>query len=119
MSSSKIIDMQRYFAAGVYLSETQNPIPSLSAKCRHLHKFTCKGTLRQVFICLRPRTPYPPPKYCSVYVYTVYLFIQGRGLGGGGELNQREGERATGLSTDHKAGLKIPTRNWLSPVYKL
>jgi hypothetical protein len=25
-----------------------------SAKCRHLRKFTCKGTLRQVFICLRP-----------------------------------------------------------------
>jgi hypothetical protein len=21
------------------------------AKCRHLNKFTCKGTLRQVFIC--------------------------------------------------------------------
>ncbi len=25
-----------------------------NAKCRHLKKFTCKGTLRQVFICLRP-----------------------------------------------------------------
>ncbi len=24
------------------------------AKCRHIKKFTCKGTLRQVFICLRP-----------------------------------------------------------------
>jgi hypothetical protein len=31
------------------------------AKCRHLKKFTCKGTLRQVFICLRLRTPYSPP----------------------------------------------------------
>jgi hypothetical protein len=30
-----------------------------NAKCRHLKKFTCKGTLRKVFICLRPRTPYP------------------------------------------------------------
>ncbi len=27
-----------------------------NAKCRHLKKFTCKGTLRQVFISLRPRT---------------------------------------------------------------
>jgi hypothetical protein len=25
-----------------------------NAKCRHLKKFTCKWTLRQVFICLRP-----------------------------------------------------------------
>ncbi len=24
------------------------------AKCRHIKKLTCKGTLRQVFICLRP-----------------------------------------------------------------
>ncbi len=24
------------------------------AKCRHLQKITCKGTLRQMFICLRP-----------------------------------------------------------------
>ncbi len=28
-----------------------------NAKCRHLNNMTCKGTLRQVFICLRPRTP--------------------------------------------------------------
>ncbi len=44
-------------------------------------KLTCKGTLRQVFICLRPRTPYPPLH--NVYLYTVYLFTQGRGEGGG------------------------------------
>jgi hypothetical protein len=25
-----------------------------NAKCRHLKKLICKGTLRQVFICLRP-----------------------------------------------------------------
>ncbi len=42
------------------------------AKC-HLTKLACKGTLRQVFICLRPRTLYPPPPY------TIYLFTQGRG----------------------------------------
>ncbi len=28
-----------------------------NAKCRYLKKFTCKGTLRLVFICLRPSPP--------------------------------------------------------------
>ncbi len=37
------------------------------------------------------RTPYhPPPPLYTVYVFTVYLFTQGRG---GGKLNQREGHR--------------------------
>jgi len=44
------------------------------AKCPHLKKLTCKGTLRQVFICLRPRTPYPSPPYtlstCIQYHYS-------------------------------------------------
>jgi hypothetical protein len=47
------------------------------AKCLHLRKSTFKGTLRQVFICLRPRTPYL--SLYNVYVYTVYLFTQRRG----------------------------------------
>jgi hypothetical protein len=54
-----------------------------NATYRHLKKLTCKVTLRRVFICLRPRTPYPPPPY-TLYMYivhTVYLFTQGRGRG--------------------------------------
>jgi hypothetical protein len=44
------------------------------------------------------RTPYSPLSHI-VYIYTVYLFTQGRGEGG--ELNKREGERGnTGDSTD-------------------
>ncbi len=64
------------------------------AKCRHL--LTCKETLRYVFICLRPRTPYPPLH--TAYMYTVYL---------GGELNQREVKRGN----SSQSWSKIPT--WL------
>jgi hypothetical protein len=50
-----------------------------NAKGCHLKKLTCKGTLGQVFICRRPRTPYPPPLHI-VYVYTVLINTgQGRG----------------------------------------
>ncbi len=64
------------------------------AKCRHVKKLTWKGTLRQVFICLRPRTP-------LIHCLRVYSLLIHTGKGG---MNQREGE-----STDQKAGLKIPT----------
>jgi hypothetical protein len=77
-----------------------------NAKCCHLKKFTCKGTLRQVFICLRPRTHTPPPPHTHM-LYT-----------GGGESWTREKETwaAWGeYSTDHTVGLKIPT--WVN-VYK-
>ncbi len=57
-------------------------------------KLTCKGTLRQVFIYLRPRTPYPP-SYHTVYVYEAYLFTQGMGGGGGGRWNREKVRGAT------------------------
>ncbi len=53
-----------------------------------LKKFSVKGTLRQVFICLRPRTPYPPP------------------TGKGGEAGRVEPERKVREATVHKAGSK-------------
>ncbi len=62
-----------------------------NAKCHHLKKLTCKGTFRQVFICLRPRTLTPPPLYIllhTVYVYSVCILIH---TGRGRELNRREG----------------------------
>jgi hypothetical protein len=80
-----------------------------NAKCCHLKKLT-KGTLRQVFICLRPRTPYPPP-------YTLYICIQytnwHREGGGSWTREKRRG------ATVHKAGSKILTWRTASPVYKL
>ncbi len=70
------------------------------AKCR-----TCKGTLRQVFNCVRPHlymTPYPPPLH-KVIQYMQYNnpHIEG----GGGELTR---EKVRG-ATVQKAGSKIPT----------
>jgi hypothetical protein len=69
-----------------------------NAKCRHLNKLTCKGTLRQVFICLRPRTPYPP-------LYTLYTVQYTYSHREGGESLTREKVRG---ATVHKAGSKIP-----------
>ncbi len=93
-----------------------------NAKCRHRTTLTCKGTLWQVLICLRPRTPYPPPLY-SAYMYTLYLFTHG---GGEGESLAREkGRGATGGNrgeySHKKLGWKyqrdgLYARNWLSPV---
>jgi hypothetical protein len=66
-------------------------------------KLTYNGTLRQMFIYLKPRTPYPPPPPLhTVYVYTVHLFTQGRG--GRVEPERRlEGQQFTNLDR------KIPT----------
>ncbi len=58
-----------------------------NAKCRHLKKFTYKGTFGQVFICLRP-SPVPPSPPPFLHVYTC---IQERG------------------NIVHKSGSKIPT----------
>jgi hypothetical protein len=52
-----------------------------------MQNLTCKGTLRKVFICLRPRTRYHPP---PLYTLCTYSHREG---GEGGELNQRERER--------------------------
>ncbi len=108
------------------------------AKCRHLKKLTCKGTLRQGFIrvyrlgiqsvllVFRPSFvncctsnllsgSTLPPSLHTVKVSTVYLFKQGRG-GGGRESSTREKGRRAPV---HKAGSKLPTWLIVSPVYKL
>jgi hypothetical protein len=53
-------------------------------------KLTCKGTLRQVFICLKLRNPYPPLH--TVYVYTVYPLQTKKGGRGWRVKPQRRGE---------------------------
>jgi hypothetical protein len=58
------------------------------AKCRNLEKFSCKGTLRQVFICL-----IPPPLYPPRYTMYVHVLIH-TGKGEGGE-RRLEGQQFT------------------------
>ncbi len=58
-----------------------------NAKCRHLAKFTSKGTLRQVFICRRTRILYPPPFTHCIRVYSILIHI-GKG---GNSRTKREG----------------------------
>jgi hypothetical protein len=55
------------------------------------YKTSFKEALRQILICLRPRThTHPINTYCTLYTCMPYTsFTQGRG-----ELDQREGSRA-------------------------
>jgi hypothetical protein len=82
----------------VLLSRRKIRLIEGKAKCRHLKILTCKGTLRQVFICLRPRTPYTPLSHC-ILVYSIYLFTQGRREGGGRfePVKRLEGQQFTKL----------------------
>jgi hypothetical protein len=67
------------------------------AKCRHLKKLTCTETLRQVFICLMSRTPYPIPPYTGAQ-YTV-LILTGKG-GGDSWIRDKRGKRSIFLDDD-------------------
>jgi hypothetical protein len=85
-----------------------------NAKCRHPKKRIVKGLWRQVFIRLKPRTPYPPSHTHCIRVYSTCILIHtGRG-GRVGELNQREGERGNNSQSWVK-----PTGLTVFPVYKL
>jgi hypothetical protein len=82
-----------------------------NAKCRHLKKLICKGTLRQVFNCLRPRTPYPP---LHTLKYTCIQYSYSRRERG--DIITREKIKG---ATVHEGGSKIPTWLTVSPVYIL
>jgi hypothetical protein len=72
-----------------------------NAKCHHLKKLSYKGTLRQVFLCLRPRTQSPPFTHC-IRVYNI-LFTQGRGEEGIVEPERRlEGQQVSKLGGKHQ-----------------
>ncbi len=79
-----------------YIFRRKTRLVEDNAKCWHLRKLTCKGTLRQVFICLSLRTPYPPLHI--VYVYTVYCIYSHKEGGGGVRPERREeGQQFTKL----------------------
>jgi hypothetical protein len=62
-----------------------------NAKCRHLRKLTCKGTLRQgVFICPKAQNPIP---YLPNTLFACILYTYSHREEGGVE--QREGERCS------------------------
>ena len=66
-----------------------------NTKCRQLKKLTCKGTLRQVFICQRPITSYPPPPY-TLYTCMQYTYSHREGGRGRVEPERRlEGQQFT------------------------
>ncbi len=70
-------------------------------KCHHLKNLTCKETLRQVFIGLRPRTPYQPLH--TAYADAVYLSSVHTGRGGEVEPERRlEGQRVTKLGRKYR-----------------
>jgi hypothetical protein len=60
-------------------------------------ELTCKVTLRQVFICLRPRTPGHPPLTHCIRVHSIHIHT-GRGEGGRVEPVRRlQGQQFTKL----------------------
>ncbi len=111
-----------------------------NANCRHLKKFTCEGTLRQVFICLR----LPPgflfgvvKKFCGLRIWSgtyckiLHNMVSNRTsyptppitrcirkystlihTGGGGRVEPERRGEGQGESTGHKAGLK--SRLWVN-----
>jgi hypothetical protein len=74
-----------------------------NAKSRYLKKLSCKGTLRQMFYLSEVPSPSMAPKSLlhTAYVYTVYLFTQGKG--GEGRLTREKKVRGAIV---HKAGRK-------------
>jgi hypothetical protein len=94
-----------------------------NAKCRHLRKLTCKGTLQQVFICLRPRTPYLPPRpytlYTCIHTESYSLIHQRKGGREGGELNLVKPERRREGQQFTKLGRKYQLTDCISSVQNL
>ncbi len=81
-----------------------------NAKCRQLKKLTCKRTLRQVFICLWPRTQYTPPSY-TLYTCIQYNYSHGEGEEGGRVEPERRKYRLQSWVENNKMTESTPEMN--------
>ncbi len=73
-----------------------------NAKCRYLKKFTCKGTLHQVFYLSEAQYTIPPPPPYTLYTCIQYTYSHREGVGG----VESKPKRMLGGAMFHKAGGK-------------
>ncbi len=78
-----------------YIDSTKIRLIAGYEKCRHLKKLTRNGTLRQVFICLRPRTHPPPHHTLYTCIHYTYSHTQGSGGRGDGPERRLEGQHSS------------------------
>ncbi len=76
------------------------------AKCPHLKKLTCKGTLRHVFVCLTSRAPYPPPLTHCIRVYSIHNHT-----GKGGRWRVEPERRERGNTGEYKYHSRVENTN--------
>jgi hypothetical protein len=87
-----------------------------NAKCRHLKKLTYKGSLWQVFICLRPKNPIPPPPPLQTVQYMCIQYTYSHRKGGGVEPERRlEGQQFTKQGRVENTNLSINFEKYLLP----
>jgi hypothetical protein len=76
-----------------------------NAKCRHLKNLPVKGLCGRCYLSEAQSLILHPLTHC-IRVYSILIYT---GKGGGESITREKGIGATGESTDHKAGFKIPT----------
>ncbi len=115
-------DLERDFAAGMYLSEASFP----PRYCLRVVEQFCRFWIWSDTECETPCRIWPPtwlntPHFLPA-THCLFILYFDR-MGGGGAVTREKGRGATGESnSDQKAGSKIPTWlnvHWPSPVFKL
>ncbi len=97
---------------GKYWSRRKIRLIESNTTYRHLQKFTCKGNLRQVFICLKPRSSYPPSLTHCIRVYTTVYYSHSEG-------GRVEPERRLEVQQFTKLGGNTNMTDFISSLYTL